>query len=153
LFSIAFNGRQPEAEGCYGPRVVAPSDEVRLVVPALPEFLRLARVTAAGLAGRLGFNYDEVEDLRLAIDELCFGLTGPTGRRSTVELLYLLGDNELVVEGQGHFVDDIAPVGLTELSRVILSALVDEHYLGPGPQGPSFRLVKRHQDNPAPSGG
>jgi hypothetical protein len=130
---------------------VAASDEVRLIVPALPEFLRLARVTAAGLAGRLGFNYDEVEDLRLAIDEMCFGLTGPTGRRGTVELRYVLGDDGLVVEGLGHFLDDVAPVGLTELSRVILSALVDEHHLGSDTEGPRFRLVKRHHDNAAPS--
>jgi hypothetical protein len=119
----------------------------------MPEFLRLARVTAAGLAGRLGFSYDEVEDLRLAIDELCFGLTGPTGRQGTVELRYVLSDDELVVEGLGHFVDDIAPVGLTELSKVILSALVDEHELGPGPVGPQFRLLKRHQDSSARSSG
>src|ERR1700757_1797194 len=68
----------------YGPTDVSDADEVRLVVPARPEFLRLARVTAAGLAGRLGFSYDEIEDLRLAIDELCFGLTGPTRRPGTV---------------------------------------------------------------------
>jgi hypothetical protein len=132
---------------------VAASDEVRLVVPASPEYLRLARVTAAGLAGRLGFNYDEVEDLRLAIDELCFGLTGPTGRPGTVELRYLLGDDTLVVEGQGHFVDDPAPVGLTELSKVILSALVDDHQLGAGPHGPGFRLVKQHHEHPAETSG
>src|SRR2546425_981063 len=48
------------------------SDEVRLAVPATPEFVRLARVTAAGLASRLGFTFDDVDDLRLAIDELCF---------------------------------------------------------------------------------
>jgi hypothetical protein len=132
---------------------VAENDEVRLLVPAMPEFLRLARVTAAGLAGRLGFSYDEVEDLRLAIDELCFGLTGPTGRRGTVELRYVLGDDGLVVEGLGHFVDDIAPIGLTDLSRVILSALVDEHDLGPGSLGPQFRLRKRHHDGPKRSGG
>jgi hypothetical protein len=128
---------------------VAETDEVRLIVPALPEYLRLARVTAAGLAGRLGFNYDEVEDLRLAIDELCFGLTGPTGRSGTVELRYILRDDGLVVEGQGHFVDDITPVGLTELSEVILTALVDEHSLDSGPDGPRFRLFKQHRDIPA----
>lgn len=119
----------------------------------MPEFLRLARVTAAGLAGRLGFNYDEVEDLRLAIDELCFGLTGPTGRRGTVELRYGLSDEGLVVEGKGHFDDDLAPAVLSELSTVILDALVDEHHLVTGPLGPEFRLVKRHQDGSAHAGG
>jgi hypothetical protein len=132
---------------------VAQADEVRLIVPARPEYLRLARVTAAGLAGRLGFNYDEVEDLRLAIDELCFGLTGPTGRQGTVELRYILREDGLLVEGQGHFVDDITPVGLTELSEVILSALVDEHALDSDLDGPRFRLVKQHKDTPANSGG
>lgn len=121
------------------------TDEVRLVVPALPEFLRLARVTAAGLAGRLGFSYDEVEDLRLAIDELCFGLTGPTGRRGTVELTYVMLEDGLEVSGVGTFVDDITPVGLTDLSRIILGALVDEHDLGSGPTGPQFRLVKHRR--------
>jgi hypothetical protein len=126
-------------------------DEVRLVVPARPEFLRLARVTAAGLAGRLGFSYDEVEDLRLAIDELCFGLTGTDGRLGMVELRYALDDEGLVVEGQGRFDDDI-PVGLSQLSSVILSALVDEHHLGPGSEGPEFRLLKRHHDSSATAG-
>jgi hypothetical protein len=131
---------------------VSQPDEVRLLVPAFPEFLRLARVTAAGLAGRLGFSYDEVEDLRLAIDELCFGLTGPTGRRGTVELRYVMLDDGLEVDGEGRFVDDITPVGLTDLSRVILGALVDEHELGPGPPAPHFRLVKRRRSDRALAG-
>lgn len=127
-------------------------DEVRLIVPAKPEFLRLARVTAAGLAGRLGFSYDEIEDLRLAIDELCFGLTGPTGRHGTVEISYLMEGDGLVVKGWGNFPDDIAPISLTELSKVILSALVDEHELVPQSDGPHFRLVKRrHGGAAAPS--
>ena len=128
------------------------ADEVRLVVPARPEVLRLARVTAAGLAGRLGFSYDEIEDLRLAIDELCFGLTGPTGRHGTVELVYLIQPGRLEVVGLGSFLEDIIPIGLTDLSRVILSALVDEHDLTSGPEGPRFRLVKRRHSDAAVSG-
>src|SRR5205807_7891715 len=40
--------------------VLTTEDEVRLVLPAAPEFLRLARITAAGLASRLGFTLDQV---------------------------------------------------------------------------------------------
>jgi hypothetical protein len=112
----------------------------------MPEFLRLARVTAAGLASRLGFSFDEVEDLRLAIDELCYGLTGSSGREGTVEVRYLLDGDRLIVEGEGRFgKQGAAPVALSELSKVILSALVDEHHLGSGPDGPRFRMVKRRR--------
>jgi serine/threonine-protein kinase RsbW len=134
---------------------VAATDEVRLAVPAMPEFLRLARVTAAGLASRLGFSFDEVEDLRLAIDELCYGLTGSSGRDGTVQVRFVLGSDSLLVEGEGHFALAVEPA-LSDLSEVILSALVDEHELGIGPNGPMFRLLKRHHpddDNSGPTDG
>ncbi len=124
---------------------MASKDEVRLVVPARPELLRLARVTAAGLASRLGFSFDEVEDLRLAIDELCYGLTGPEGRPGMVEIRYDLSPERLVIEGEGDFGEGTSPVTLSELSEIMLSALVDEHRLEAGPTGPRFRLVKTAQ--------
>lgn len=128
---------------------VATSDEVRLTVPARPEFLRLARVTAAGLASRLGFSFDEVEDLRLAIDELCYGMTGAEGREGTVHVRYLLAREKLVVEGEAHIGDpsELDHSRLSELSEVILAALVDDHEFEDGAEGPSFRLVKRHREH------
>lgn len=117
-------------------------DEVRLAVPARPEFLGLARVTAAGLASRLGFTYDQVEDLRLAIDEICFGMTGSKGRDGILELNFVLSDKQLTVRGEGHFVPESA-VRLSELSEVILDALVDEHSMEDGAGGPRFQLMKK----------
>jgi serine/threonine-protein kinase RsbW len=125
---------------------VADSDEVRLVVPAQPEFLRLARVTAAGLAGRLGFSYDEVEDLRLAIDELCFGLTGPHGRPGTVQVRFLLHPSALEVRGESGFLDNDGLPERSELSKVILDALVDEHELVADEHSLRFRLLKSRTD-------
>lgn len=124
-------------------------DEVRLAVPARPEFLRLARVTAAGLAGRLGFVYDEVEDIRLAIDELCFGAVGSRGRDGTVEITFRLTADELMIEGRGHFDDAGAPPGLNDLSRLVLAAVADEYELTALDGGVSFRLVKRHSQRAA----
>jgi hypothetical protein len=84
-----------------------------------------------------------VEDLRLAIDELCYGLTGSGGRPGTVSVRFVLGTDSLLVEGRGHFSKDEQVAELSDLSRVILDALVDEHELTRVPGGPTFRLLKR----------
>ena len=103
------------------------TDEVTLSLPAGPEFVRLARVTATGLASRLGFSWDEIEDLRLAVDELCHAVIGPSGRDGVIRLRYLVEPGGLCVEGRGYFDPGGPPVGLGELGHQILTALVDEH--------------------------
>lgn len=118
-------------------------EEVELSVPATPEFLRLVRVTAAGLGSRLGFSYDQVEDLRLAIDELCFSLTGASGRPGSVHVRFLVADDTLEVVAAGLFDDGRGAPPESEWSKVILAALVDSYELAAGADNPGFRLVKR----------
>lgn len=118
-------------------------DEVQLVMPADPEFLRLARVTAMGLASRLSFTIDEIDDLRIAIDELVFGLIGTKGRPGRVTMQYRLLAEGLEVVGSGEFEDDSPTPGLTELSELILDAVADEHDLERDAAAPRFRLLKR----------
>jgi len=127
--------------------------EVRLEVPASPEFLRLARITAAGVASRAGLTFEEVEDLRIAIDEVCFALVGASGREGTVVLRYKLLDDGVVVEGEGRFNEPgtaTDPMPLPPLSRLILDAVSDECSLESGADGPRFRLVKRRSAAPTP---
>ena len=117
--------------------------QVRLAVPATPEYLRLARLTAAGLASRLGFTFDDVEDLRIAIDELCFCLIGTRGRPGTITLTYVMLPDGLLVEGEGEFDGELPTFpGLSELSSQILQAVTDEHAVEAGPRGTTFRLRK-----------
>src|ERR1051325_8351220 len=117
-------------------------DEVQLVVPAAPEYLRLARMTAAGLASRLGFTYDDVEDLRIAVDELCFVLVGTGGRAGALSLTHCVGGDALTIEGIGHFPPSEAVEAPSELSQQILAAVVDEHDVSLQ-ETPRFWLRKR----------
>jgi len=121
-------------------------DQVQLAMPADPEFLRLARVTAMGLASRLSFTIEEIDDLRIAIDELVFGLIGTKGRPGTVAMTYELLDDGLEVKGVGNFEDGEPTVGLTELSELILDAVADEHELTTTAGSPTFRLLKRRTE-------
>jgi serine/threonine-protein kinase RsbW len=106
----------------------------------------MTRILVAGVASRVGFTLDEVDDLRIAIDELCFSLVGTSGREGTVTVRYHLLPDGLVVEGEGHFTDGMhhAPL-LSPLSMQILHSLADECELEPGLEGPTFRLVKRRR--------
>lgn len=120
-------------------------EEVRLTMPATPQLLRVARLTAAGLAGRLGFSFDEIEDVKIAVDELCFALVGSRGRSGSLTVTYRLGDHELAIEGEGVFSDgagDSAPAP-SELSAQILAAVVDDHELTRDGDTMRFRLLKR----------
>lgn len=100
----------------------------------------------AGVASRLDFTYDEVEDLRIAIDELCFSLVGRHGRPGTIALLFRMLPDGVEITGTGHFDDhfDDEP-RLSPLSAQILEALADSCQVGATLDGPTFRMVKRRR--------
>jgi serine/threonine-protein kinase RsbW len=123
--------------------------DVRLVVPASPEYLRLVRLTAAGMASRLGFTFDEVEDLRIAVDELCYHLLGdsddviPSEEPRTMDLIYSAEVDSITITGR------TGPSGAvpepSDLSEQILDALVDEHEVSGTDGMITFRLKKQRE--------
>lgn len=44
---------------------------VEMKIPASAEWVRVVRLATAGVAGRAGFPYDDVEDIKLAVAEAC----------------------------------------------------------------------------------
>lgn len=46
-----------------------PYDYVEIRVPAKPQYVGVARLTITGLSNRVGFTYDEIEDLKIATSE------------------------------------------------------------------------------------
>ena len=60
MVTMAAQGAQPDT-----------MDTVHLRVPADPAYLTVIRTATAGLAARLDLTLDEIEDLRIAVDEAC----------------------------------------------------------------------------------
>ncbi|GLB60995.1 anti-sigma B factor RsbW [Cytobacillus sp. NCCP-133] len=48
-----------------------PFDYVEVKIPAKPEFVGVIRLTLSGIASRMRFAYEEIEDLKIAISEAC----------------------------------------------------------------------------------
>ncbi|MDQ0340457.1 serine/threonine-protein kinase RsbW [Caldalkalibacillus uzonensis] len=47
------------------------NDVVELNIPAKPEYVGVVRLLISGLASRLGFSFDEIEDMKVAVAEAC----------------------------------------------------------------------------------
>ncbi len=106
------------------------SDVVELAIPAKAELLSLARMTVAAIAARANFDFEEIEDLRLAIDELCSRLLHQSGSdpAGTLRLRYHWTAEELEVTCQLDGAERApADVEDRDLSDRILEALVDAH--------------------------
>ena len=106
-------------------------DEIRLAVPAAPAFARLARLTVAGLATRVGFTYDEVEDLRIAVGEACSLLVSTDDTPATIELVFRVRPESLDITVTGEHSGDPREAADAGLSRQILEAVVDSYDLHP----------------------
>ncbi|WP_200206736.1 ATP-binding protein [Micromonospora coerulea] len=73
-------------------------DVVHLTVPADGGYLGVLRTATAGLAARLQFALDEIEDLRIAVDEACAMLLAIATRNAELECRFAVTDDALTVE-------------------------------------------------------
>ena len=48
---------------------MTPFDYIELKVPAKAEYVGVARLSSSGIANRMGFNYEDLEDIKVAISE------------------------------------------------------------------------------------
>lgn len=116
---------------------------VRLTIAPQPQYLRLARLAAASLAADLDYAIRDIDDLKVAIDELCAVLLhGATG---ALELSFAASPGQIVVEGAAptEAADDPA---LHPIAAELLASMAEEFSVGQHDGIRRFRLVHRRDD-------
>jgi serine/threonine-protein kinase RsbW len=125
---------------------------VEIEIPALPEFVGIARMAVAALAGvRPGLDYDRVDDLRIVVSEACtsaieaFG--APAAEAARLRLRCQDGPDRLEVAiagpagafdstvGEQNGADDVG------FRISLIRALVDEADVQPTATGSELRLI------------
>lgn len=116
---------------------------VTVRVPAKPDYVHIVRSVIAGAAAKASLGVDEIEDVRLAVDEACAHLLSlaPGATTLTVDIregegmLELLAsvDAEVTTNGDEN----------RSITWHILSALTDEARLEPSPGGTGIRMTKQ----------
>jgi len=73
------------------------ADHVQVCMPAESAYLSVLRTATAGLAARLDFTLDEIEDLRIAVDEACAMLLAQAIPGTSLECGFELGADQVTI--------------------------------------------------------
>ena len=116
---------------------------IELTIPPEPRLLRLVRLVASGLASTAGFDVDELDDLRIAVDEAVSALL-EGGAGAPLPLTFRVGDGSVEMSGAVPMADaDALDQDRVELSTQILGAVCDEHELGVVDGSVRVRICRR----------
>ena len=106
------------------------AETVQLSIPCRPEYVGVARLAVLGIASRMPFSYDEVEDVRLAVGEACtHAVERAGGGAATIRIVSTVTPHSLRIE----ISDDVAEENTaapSEEAQLLEEAGVDQQGLG-----------------------
>lgn len=132
------------------------TEHIRISLPGKPEYVSIARLTASVIANQMGFDIDDVEDIKVAVGEACNNavLHGKS-QEEVFEVQFEVQSSRMVIEvsdnGSGFDMDEYqapAPGELKEngLGIFIMKTLMDEvDFIPVQNNGTTIRLVKELQ--------
>ncbi|TWI54031.1 anti-sigma B factor RsbW [Halalkalibacter nanhaiisediminis] len=84
------------------------ADHIQMTVPAKPEYVGVVRLTVSGVANRLGFTYDDIEDMKIAVAEACTNVVNHAYQgKGMMNVSFYLYDNriEIIIADRGQSFD------------------------------------------------
>jgi serine/threonine-protein kinase RsbW len=124
-------------------------DVVLLTVPADVGYLGVLRTATAGLAARLHFALDEIEDLRIAVDEACAMLLAIAIDNAELSCRFAVSGDALTVEVTTPVVAGARLPATASFAWKVLTALTTEAAAETSGGRATIRLLTRRM-SPGP---
>ena len=125
-----------------GPKLLtADEDGVHLTVPPSSDYLRTVRLVAADAAVRAGLDCHEVEDFRIAVDELCHLLITSTDH--PVSMSFGVVGDRVIARGSARGRDGAPAKMLDDLSQTIVESVADEYDTASSGSEVTFMVAKQ----------
>ena len=109
-------------------------ETIKMEVTANPEYVSIIRLTVSGLANKVGFSLDDIEDMKVAVSEACTNAI----KHSNDDIFYItytMLENGLTIEisdkGEGYNIENIPQPDLENpkengLGLFIIQTLMDD---------------------------
>ena len=139
------------------PKQSVGTETVELVIPCRPEYVGVARLAILGIASRMHFSLDEIEDVRLAVGEACTHAVERAGKTPAIlRIVSEITPQALVIEVSDNIPADspqtppsedavlLADVGIDQegMGVLLMEILVDDVQIETEPSGTHVRLTK-----------
>ncbi len=119
----------------------AEAERIELTVPGRPEYVVVVRLAAAAIAGRMAFSFDDIEDLKVAVGEVC--TTAILEGSPQVHLTFEVAGDHLGLEVRHHPLRRGRKPEGAELDKMLVRVLMDEVSSRTDGAERVTRLVKR----------
>ena len=73
-------------------------DYIEIKIPAKPDYIGVIRLTLSGICNRMGYTYEEIEDIKIAVSEAC---------TNAVQHAYSKDEDGEVIVGFGIYEDKL----------------------------------------------
>ncbi|MCT4618140.1 MAG: ATP-binding protein [Marinisporobacter sp.] len=130
------------------------SDHFSISVPSKPEYVNVVRLTASAIASRMGFDIEQIEDIKVAIAEACTNAIehGLCYNNNNFQINFLVDHEKLSIEvmdqGNGFKSSEIQEPDLANpkeggLGIFIIKSLMDEvEIISDLGKGTTMKMIK-----------
>ncbi|MDW7672870.1 MAG: ATP-binding protein [Bacillota bacterium] len=132
---------------------------IELSIPHRSEYVSMIRLTVASIASRMGFDIEEIEDMKVALSEACSNaiLHGGCGEEENFLVQFIREQKRLVISvsdfGKGYCVQSLQEPNAEELNEgglgiFIIKSLMDDVKIKSGSsQGTSITMIKNLRED------
>ena len=112
-------------------------DSLSISIPNKPEYVGVVRLTTSAIASRMGFNVEEIEDIKVAVAEACTNaiVHGICNQDENFNIHFAMDEEKIVIkvqdQGTGFYCEAVEEPDLTSpkeggLGIFIIKSLMDE---------------------------
>ncbi len=127
------------------------SDVIKLKLPTKPEYVSLARLSASSICTNMGFNIEDIEDIKVSLGEACNNAVIHSKSDKEFDVNFYIHKDRLEVEvidyGKGFNVEDYKEPDLKNLKGsglgiYLIKSLMDDFEINKTDDGMKLKFLK-----------
>lgn len=125
------------------------SNKISLTLPIDPAYVSAARLTASSVANRMGFDIDEIEDIKAAVSEASTYIIKHSKPKANTDLQinFDMDDDKMTISILVENINEI-DIDANDMGFIMIKALIDEFELKNVKEESALHIimVKKHNE-------